>query len=183
MMLMICVAHEARAQNYEEQPSPGSWKDRTYFWYYNGDDVPAWLDKDKSRDLYMKAAERWKICGVDLKFMGDTNQIPGKMDGKNVVGWSDRIPRAIRGLTLGRSKANQLIERDILIQSKRIEFQKSQRLLEKVITHEFGHAIGLTHSKRCDDVMTLAADCPKIGPELLPLNPTENDLIRCHEIY
>ena len=51
-----------------------------------------------------------------------------------------------------------------------------------VIVH-VGHAIGLTHSDRCDDVMTLAADCPPIAPALLPIEPTPNDLQRCRSSY
>ena len=69
------------------------------------------------------------------------------------------------------------------IRPDREEFRRSPRLLQKVITHELGHAIGLTHSARCDDVMTLAADCPKSDPETLPLSPTANDLARCRALY
>ena len=183
LTLTTIINFSATAQNYEEQPSPGFWKNQVFPWYYNDQNVPTWLEKNKSLEFFINAAERWKICGIDLKFMGKTNSIPGKMDRINVVGWSDKIPQKIRGITVGKSEEDHLIERDILIQSSRLEFQASQRLLEKVITHEFGHAIGLTHSKRCDDVMTLAADCPKIDPELLPINPTDNDLFRCRKLY
>ena len=67
--------------------------------------------------------------------------------------------------------------------AQRPEFEHYPRLLQKVITHEFGHAIGLTHSSRCDDVMTLAADCPKADPDTLPIKLTARDLARCQAIY
>ena len=49
--------------------------------------------------------------------------------------------------------------------------------------HEFGHAIGLTHSPVCGDVMTLAADCPRTPAAMLPVAPTANDLARCRLRY
>lgn len=93
------------------------------------------------------------------------------------------MPRQLRGLTMGQAKDGRLLERDVLIRPDRREFERHPRLLQKVITHEFGHAIGLTHSSRCDDVMTLAADCPKAAPDTLPLALTTHDLARCQALY
>ena len=93
------------------------------------------------------------------------------------------MPSQLRGITLGKARLGLLLERDVAIRPDRLEFQRYPRLLQKVITHEFGHAIGLTHSSRCDDVMTLAADCPSIDPEKLPLTLTEHDLERCKQLY
>lgn len=129
------------------------------------------------------AAEPWAACGVQLRYGGETDRPPGNMDGKNVVGWSLDMPRELRGLTLGQAKDGRLLERDVLIRPDRKEFERHPRLLQKVITHEFGHAIGLTHSSRCNDVMTLAADCPKADPDTLPLELTAHDLARCQALY
>jgi len=182
IFLMMSI-YQSNAQSLSEQPTPGAWPNRVFRWYYSAKGVPNWLNGEVSRDLFINAANRWKICGIDVQFMGDTDLLPGKLDGTNVAGWSNQISKNLRGLTVGKSSSNILIERDILVQSERTEFLYSRRLLEKVITHEFGHAIGLTHSSRCDDVMSLAANCPKIDPEILPINPTENDLSRCKSIY
>src|SRR3546814_3894103 len=51
------------------------------------------------------------------------------------------------------------------------------------MAHEFGHAIGLTHSTQCGDVMTLAADCPGVPDDQLPQVPTTHDLERCQAVY
>jgi hypothetical protein len=107
----------------------------------------------------------------------------GRMDGDNVIGWSDQLPRNVRGVTLGRAQAGRLIERDIAFSAEREEFRAHPELLKKVLVHEFGHAIGLTHSARCDDVMTLAADCAKADPSTLPLAPTPHDIERCRALY
>jgi hypothetical protein len=138
---------------------------------------------DEAQALVQGAARKWGACGVTMTYAGETDRMPGEMDGVNVVGWSTTIPAKLRGLTVGQAHGGILLERDVLIRADRQEFRLSAHLLQKVVTHEFGHAIGLTHSRRCDDVMTLAADCPKVDPETLPVVPTENDLARCSDLY
>lgn len=166
-----------------ERPSPGIWPEREYRWYYNPRNPPPWLGADAARALVLEAAERWEACGVRMTFLGDTDRPPGQMDRHNVVGWSVEMPAPLRAVTLGQAREGRLLERDIAIRPDRKEFELAPVLLKKVVTHEFGHAIGLTHSSRCDDVMTLAADCPKAAPETLPLDPTAGDLARCRAIY
>jgi len=166
-----------------ERPSPGRWPEREYRWHYNQRNHPAWLSDDAARTLVIEAARSWAGCGVRMNFLGETEQAPGKMDGVNVVGWSLEMPPTLRAVTLGQARDGHLLERDIAIRPDRKEFERSPRLLQKVITHEFGHAIGLTHSSRCDDVMTLAADCAKANPDTLPLDLTANDLARCQALY
>ena len=166
-----------------ERPSPGVWPEREYRWYYNPRNPPPWLDDGAARALVLAAADRWDACGVRMTCLGDTDRPPGQMDRRNVVGWSVEMPAQLRAITVGQARDGRLLERDIAIRPDRKEFERAPVLLQKVITHEFGHAVGLTHSSRCDDVMTLAADCPKAPPETLPLDPTANDLARCRAIY
>lgn len=183
-MVWLCLlSAPLQAAARTEAASPGAWSDRVYRWHYNSQHAPHWLTPESARALVEEAAKPWQACGVRMAYQGEIGRVPGKMDGSNVVGWSLTMPRALRGITLGRAKARRLLERDIAIRADRAEFQRSPKLLQKVITHEFGHAIGLTHSARCDDVMTLAADCPKTDPESLPLALTAHDLARCQAIY
>lgn len=184
VLLWSCLsATSLQAATRVETASPGAWPDRVFRWHYNPQHAPAWLSPEAARQLVDEAAKPWAACGVRMAYQGESDRVSGKMDGSNVVGWSMTMPRTLRGITLGRAKGGRLLERDIAIRPDRLEFKRSPRLLQKVITHEFGHAIGLTHSARCDDVMTLAADCPRIDPDHLPLALTAHDLARCLAIY
>ncbi|MCX8050198.1 MAG: matrixin family metalloprotease [Methylohalobius sp.] len=166
-----------------EKPSPGVWPDKVYRWHYNPQNHPPWLPEERVRAWVMEAAEQWEDCGVRMEYLGDTQSRPGAIDGQNVVGWSYAVPPKIRAATVGQAKSGRLIERDIAFRPDRAEFKRFPRLLRKVIAHEFGHALGLTHSPDCDDVMTLAADCPPVHPSLLPIKPTPDDLVRCRALY
>jgi hypothetical protein len=154
-----------------------------YRWSYNPHNHPVWLTDESARAVVLEAARQWEVCGIRMEYQGETSLPPGRMDRSNVIGWSLAMPRQLRGITLGQAKQGQLFERDIAFRPDRKEFELHPRLLQKVITHEFGHAIGLTHSARCDDVMTLAADCPGLDPETLPLTLTGHDLERCRTLY
>lgn len=183
LVSVAALAGAGSMENRTEKRSPGVWPDRAYRWFYNPQHHPAWLDAEGARALVLEAARQWEACGVTMQYLGETDRAPGTMDSINVAGWSLDIPRQLRGITLGRASAGRLFERDIAFRPDRKEFERFPRLLQKVVTHEFGHAIGLTHSPRCDDVMTLAADCPRAHPSTLPLALTGNDLARCRALY
>jgi hypothetical protein len=166
-----------------EPASPGKWPEEIYRWSYNPAGHPSWLTDQAAKALILEAAAKWEVCGLRMEYIGQTQRGPGRMDGDNVVGWGTGLPRNMRGVTLGRARAGELIERDIVFSAEREEFRAHPELLRKVLVHEFGHAIGLTHSARCDDVMTLAADCARADPSTLPLVPTPHDVERCHALY
>lgn len=166
-----------------ERASPGFWKNKVYDWYLNPNGRPVWLSEADAERLVKAAAAVWEICGLQMRYRGMTNAVPGRMDGLNVFGWNEKLPKGMRGLTVGTAKNEQLLERDIMVRPDRQEFEVYPNLLRKVVSHEFGHAIGLTHSTRCDDVMTLAAECPPKDPSTLPTALTTNDLRRCRALY
>src|SRR5258706_13960494 len=128
MLLLAMLAAPALAQPQDEppaagveKPSPGVWKDRVFHWYYNPARSPAWLAVDDARAQVIDAARQWEACGVRMEYAGDTDRVPGAMDGSNVVGWRLDLPRQLRGITMGRQRAGELQERDIAFPAARAE--------------------------------------------------------------
>ena len=158
------------------------WVDYVYRWSLNDNLRPDWMSEEDSEKLFVTAAKKWEVCGVRMEYLGKKDHPVLTMDNHNTVGWG-LIQGKLRGITIGKAKNNKLIEKDIAINPFRQEFLKHPQLLEKVVVHEFGHAIGMIHSSRCDDVMTLASDCPSLDPDLVPNFLTERDLQSCMSLY
>ncbi len=170
----------------EAMPAPHTalrWKPASFRWIYSTAHEPEWLAPGAGLALFRRAAEHWKHCGVNIEFAGETAQGPQTPDGVNVLGWAASMAPGLRGITRRRNRGPELVEADILIAAGNPEFRSAPELLSKVITHEFGHALGLVHSPDCRDVMSFGANCRGIPPERLPQQPTQGDLAQCRVRY
>jgi hypothetical protein len=161
------------------------WPLKTLFWFYDPASEPDWLQPQQGLELFKKAALAWQPCGVEIIYKGtssSSNNILG--DQINVFGWGQLTP-SMRAVTYRAMKKNSPIikEADIIVNVDNQDIQKNVRLLQKVITHEFGHALGLLHPMSCDDVMSNASECGKRIANPPPLTPTENDLLQCKLRY
>lgn len=155
-----------------------------FTWQYSAYNEPDWLNPGDGLILYKKAARAWENCGLAIEFIGATSNPVLRQDKLNTFGWA-KLPPKYRALTFRKMKfqSDQIQESDIVTNIQNKDIRQNERLLLKVITHEFGHALGLLHSIDCNDVMSSAQDCGSRIAQLPPLLPTENDLEQCHLRY
>jgi hypothetical protein len=161
------------------------WPQKTFVWLYDPTGEPDWLQPHQGLELFKKAALAWQTCGIDIIFNGISTSSDNILGNQiNSLGWGQLRP-SMRGVTYRVMKKNSPIikEADIIINVDNHDIQKNFTLLQKVITHEFGHALGLIHPTSCDDVMSSASECGKRIANPPPLTPTENDLLQCKLRY
>ena len=161
------------------------WPQGTFEWIYHPQNEPEWLGPDQGLELFKNAALAWKECGLKIEFKGIAPRANIKLGDKvNAFGWG-QLSASTRAITYRVMEKNSPVikEADIFVNSDNRDIQKNATLLQKVITHEFGHALGLLHPQSCDDVMSSASECGKKIANPPPLSPSENDLLQCQLRY
>jgi len=159
------------------------WQQEKFVWRYSRAQQPGWLEPGLGLRLFQAAAQAWRVCGLRIEFAGETDLPAGRMDGANVVGWAASMRAGMRGITLRRQAAGALQEADVAINGANPELRASPDLLRKVVLHEFGHALGLVHSRNCADVMSFGAWCRGMPHGDLARAPTPGDLAQCARRY
>lgn len=179
--LLLAVA-PVLASDAPEGGPPLRWEERLFRWHYSRVGEPPWLEPGTGLQVFRRAAAAWSACGVQIEFAGESDEPVQRADGANRAGWSVLAPR-LRGLTFKRSRAQALVEADVLVNSANSELRTSPELLHKVVMHEFGHALGLVHSRDCGDVMSFGAACLHVPHAALPQRPAPGDLDQCAKRY
>jgi len=178
----VFIAHDT--SNPQRNP-PLKWL-KKFTWYYSDYAEPSWLSKP-GIDLFMVASKAWENCGVEIEFLGGSHSPTLEKNNINVMGWIENPSQKLRGITLRTpEKGSQPIalhEADVGINSLNLQLKNNPRLLQKVIIHEFGHALGLIHSNYCNDVMSSASACGALIAPLPPIEPTINDIAQCNSLY
>jgi hypothetical protein len=160
------------------------WPDAKFTWYYSASNEPEWLSQESGLNLFKNAATAWAACGVEISYQGVRTNIVKPKDQINSLGWTS-LAKSVRGITLRQYNKNTAFikEADIVINVDNLDIQNNPSLLQKVITHEFGHALGLVHSEGCNDVMSSAAECGWRIANPPPTIPTSNDIAQCKARY
>lgn len=181
--LLALLLHSLGAAAEMSGDSPLLWGQRSIGWYYNAQDKPDWIDDDEVLDLIRRAAIGWAACGMELRYLGETQRLPGSMDGVNVVGWR-RDGRNYSAWTSWRARHNgPALEADITLYANIFDHYRQRGIdarleLYKNLVHEFGHLFGLGHSATPGDAMSVGV---RTRPEWVL--PSENDLERCRKRY
>jgi len=156
----------------------------SFNWYYSSQNEPIDINSEEIIGAIIKAASVWRACGIEMNFKGTVQSPPNKHDKLNMIGWGN-LPLGIRAITFRdvNKESAAISESDIFINFNAKKLRSDKKLFAKVVAHEFGHAIGLFHSKGCEDVMSSAKDCGPLIPDPPPQNPTKNDLEQCSLRY
>jgi hypothetical protein len=153
-------------------------------WRYNPSSAPAGLAVSKAATIQqlIDASAKWKAaCGVDIVYDGETTSVPGATvngvnDGVSVIGWQKPATGGMAATTAWASgvAGETLVDSDIAIDPISVT---TPEVLASVITHEFGHAIGLAHSATADTLMAGPPDAAY--SYLTDLRPDDVQGCRC----
>lgn len=128
-------------------------------WKYNFVDTPSRWEKDKSIpiQIIISASNKWSdICNVNFIYDGETIVQPntlnnGYPDQVNIISWS-KIPSGFNASeTIILHNNINIIDADIILYPN---FIKDEQKLFNTMLHEWGHILGLGHSKLENNVMS-----------------------------
>ena len=123
-------------------------------WKYNDANAPASLgDKSSVIGQLQASLDKWTAqCGVTYQYDGETTAAPNGVgtnptpDGISVVGWN-AFDATLGGWTydwyVDSGSGRTLVETDVTLNPSTIA---SLADLDRTVTHEWGHALGLAHS-------------------------------------
>ena len=180
-VLCLCALPLAADENATARDGsyPLRWPQERYVWFYNPTGHPPMLDDAWTLAMIREVAARWQSCGVRLEYGGQTERVPGAIDGVNVVGWRNDGKQFSAWTTWAAHRDGLAVEADVTLYANIFEHYwrqglDVQRELRKSVAHEFGHVLGLSHSPHPEDAMSVKllsrADWPL---------PSSNDLARC----
>jgi len=158
----------------------------TFQWKYNASGAPAQLDKASVVATLQGAFDKWTSqCNVKYQYAGETTTPQHATDGatapdyQNVIGWG-ALPSnsawTYDWWVVNAAGGGELVDSDIELSTMDITTLAE---LDRVATHEFGHAIGLNHSNVESAIMA--------GPPLTAYNmlvaPQSDDIRGCRCLY
>lgn len=143
-------------------------------WYYNAEGAPPALEA-QAEAIIQAAAMSWSsACAVRFVYRGRTTRRAMLWDGQNVVGWSRQVAAGSAETAAYYGASGVLEDADVALNPS-----LDAASLYTLMAHEWGHALGLTHSDVAGALMS--------GPPLTSYTglsaPVDDDVQQCHALY
>ena len=142
--------------NIDSQGRLIAWPPQSEVVFYFEKNVPA-----EYRDEIEMSAQNWKP-GL-IRFSEQVvSSSKSELDRKNIIYWIEDqniLTKSQQAVTITRWSKNKIIDADILINAVNFEFFKKAPVqgfkvhLSSLLTHEFGHALGMRHIPRFESLM------------------------------
>ncbi len=117
-------------------------------WYYNPNGAPAAM-ASAAQGIIAAAAQEWaQVCAVHFTYRGES-ALRMAWDGHNVVSWNPDAYGAA-GQTAAYYGTSAVLEDADIVLSPFLDAQG----LHAIVAHEWGHALGLTHSDQPGALMS-----------------------------
>jgi Matrixin/Repeat of unknown function (DUF5648) len=143
--------------------NPARWPGAISWSYNPAGAPPPFSNVSNAVSAISAGADKWaSVCGVQFSYQGTTSVAPdtevnGMPDSVNVVGWGslNALGSTSSFYNATGNPPYALIDSDITLSAQEVS---SNTVMDRVTTHEWGHALGLAHSNLNDQVMSGTPD-------------------------